>query len=304
MIVGSDEREPDKQIIKAYDKTSKNLTWLQNVETNTMRVVIRISRNPEKYDFITYVSNRNYFTVSRTGRQLGINEMMNILCSHLGIGTLTLPTVSSSTYSFVTNYMEGARGGSGIDRSIIASVIRNPPAPYTSTGIGNYVFIKEDTRPNALREHVSIHIQLGTEKMYLSFSQHETTAGTLVPKSMGQENGEPNLVGFEKGQRYTEVRINKCPSMAYARICQSLYLHIMNMYLSNHERVYNKALSIGVLISIARNVPRIVPLREREPTEIEKYAHVDPILYSHLTNIKPSLLPIPITRDQVDFYRG
>jgi hypothetical protein len=72
-----------------------------------MRIVVRISRDPERFDYITYNANRNYFIISRTGKQLGVNEMADILCTHLNLDSLTLPRVSSSTYSFVTNYIQG-----------------------------------------------------------------------------------------------------------------------------------------------------------------------------------------------------
>lgn len=288
-----------RTITKVYDKVRKQLAWIANVDPDTMRIIVRISRSPERYDTIIYNIERNFFVISRSGKQLSIHEMSNLLCSHLNLDSLTLPRTSTSTYSFVTNYIQGPRGEFGIDRHVIAQLITNPPAPYRDSGIGNYVFIKEDTRPNALRKHVTIHIQLGTEKMYISFSDHMTTSGTLVPVSTVGDRTE--LTGFFKGQRYMQVRINKCPNIAYAHICQSLYRHILHMYFANYDRVSAGMLALGVSLPLLS--PKVTELRERVPTVIEEYAYRDPVLYSHVSGIEPSILAVPIRREDVERYQ-
>ena len=211
--------------------------------------------------------------------------MTSLLCSALNIDSLTLPRVSTSTYSFATNYIGTATGAYGLDRHVMAWLITNPPPMYDAAGIGRFVFVKEDTKPNALKEHLNIHIQLGTEKMYLSFSQHKTTSGTLVPvnRSISADPMEQELTGFRQDQKYFEVRINKCPSMAYARICQSIYRHLMTMYMAFDAQAHTEISRLGVRLPFAQ--PRVLPLEEREPTLVEKYANVDPVLYTDVSRI-------------------
>jgi hypothetical protein len=64
--------------------------------------------------------------------------------------------------------------------------------------------------------------------------------------------------------------------------------------------VLNSIFRLGILLP--STAPAIAPLNEREPTEVEKYAYYDPVLYSHISKIEASLLPVPISRDQVDRY--
>lgn len=56
-------------------------------------------------------------------------------------------------------------------------------------------------------------------------------------------------------------------------------------------------------ISLPYITPRILPLTERIPDLREKYAYFDPILYKYVSDIPASLLPVPIDRDEAEYWR-
>lgn len=333
----------DRKIIKVYNKPETmrkiELNWFMEAKRETQRnqeggfstgknygmmnIVLRISRFPDRYQMIQYNSNKNYFSVNRTEKYLSTSEIITLLCNHLGVNNLTAPQVSSTTYSFVSNYIESTTaprntGDFGLDRHVLAWLITNPPPIYRNANLHRFVFVKEDTKPNALRDHISIHIQLGTEKLYLTLSRHETTSGTLVPvplerqgefanleeriQSVGIDNMNKDLIGFYQKQKYLQVRINKAQSIHHARIAQTVYAHIMSMYL----RFYHETRGIIFTmtgISLPHIGPRLVPLNERIPDLREKYAFFDPVLYRYVSDIPPTSLPVPIDRDEAEYWR-
>lgn len=335
------------KIIKTYNKIETlrkiELSWFMEAKKSTtqdnknahmMNIIVRISKFPDKYQMVQYNGLKNVFTINRTEKYLSTSEIITLLCTHLHIDTLTVPQISNTTYSFVTNYIEGVaptstgRGGRGdtsksealfgLDQHIIAWLITNPPPAYRDANLHKFIFVKEDTKPNALRDHISIHIQLGTEKLYLTLSKHDTTGGTLVPvprerieefrqkeeyiESASSSVLSRDLIGFFKGQKYLQVRINKAQSIYHARIAQSIYQHIISMYLNYYLETRNKIFTI-TNISLPVLNPRIVELQERIPDLREKYAFVDPILFKYVSDIKPlTLLPVPIERDEADYW--
>jgi len=329
----------DGKIIKVYNKpeTMKNieLNWFMEAKKDIrdstagktygmMNIVVRISRFPNRYQMIQYNGNKNYFSLNRTEKYLSTSEIITLLCSHLGVNNLTIPQISSTTYSFVSNYIEGATmarntGDFGIDRHILAWLITNPPPMYRQANLHKYVFVKEDTKPNALRDHISIHIQLGTEKLYITLSRHDTTSGTLVPVpsdrqeefasinegviSTGADSSHRNLIGFFQGQKYLKVRINKAQSIHHARIAQTIYSHIISMYLRFYSETRGYIFTMTG-ISLPYITPHIVPLNERVPDLRETYAFFDDVLYTYVSDISPSSLPVPIDRDEVEYWRS
>lgn len=289
-----------KTVIKAFSRVKKDPSWFMKTEANTMRVVVRVSRTPLKYHIVEYYGSENFFVITRTDKYLPVEDIVHLLCSHLKLSTVSLPYVSNTTFSFLTNYISNVYDQFGIDRHIISWLVMNPPAKYASTGIQNYVFIREDTKPNALKERANIHIQFGTEKMFLTLSQNKATSGTLVPIKGGTD-----LIGFEKNQKYLEVKINKCPNIHYARLAQAIYKHVITMYLEHYSITRARIYSISG-ISLDPNIPRPQPLQERVPTLTEKYGNTDRLLYMYVpsSRVDPSLLPVPIERDMVQEYQS
>lgn len=294
---------PTQKIIKMYNKIETmrkiELSWFTDMKKdtiNTMNIIVRISRYPDRYQAIQYNNNKNYFLMNRTEKYISTSELITTLCNHLHIDSLTAPEIANTTYSFITNYIRsGTTNDYGLDRHILAWLITNPPGKYRDMNLHKYVFVKEDTKPNALRDHISIHIQLGTEKLYLTISRHDTTSGTL------SSIGDDNLIGFQQGQRYLEVRINKAQNIHYARIAQSIYHHIISMYIEYYTQTRGH-IYIMTGVSIPHMKPEIIPLIERVPDLRERYVFQDPILYRYVSNISNTLLPIPIERGDMQYW--
>jgi len=314
MIAGriSDGYGPSKYISKVYNKVIQDVSWFSNVDIGILRLVIRISKTPHnKYQIIEYHEGENYFHVVRERRRLPISEILSILCTHLNIQTLTVPKVLNTTYHFIINYV--ASGSiSGIDRHVLAYLITNPPPEYTVVRIGalqrsikDIAFIKEDNdKSNALKVHINIHVLLGAEKMYMSISnikgRDETTKGTI--SSVDEE-----LLGFDRLQKYLQVSINKCPSLAYAHICQGLFAHILTMYINHYKEV--SRLINDIIFSLGERLqdlsPTILPIKVRDIGIKERASFVDPILFSHLPSGKEIIpsLPTVINHSEVRKYR-
>lgn len=311
--------------IKDARETQDGREYIPAKSYGMMNIVVRISRFPDRYQMIQYNSSKNYFSINRTEKYLSTSEIITLLCTHLGLKNLTAPQIASTTYSFVSNYIEGVSIGTrppnqsdfGIDRHILAWLITNPPREYRNANLHRYVFVKEDTKPNSLRDHISIHIQLGTEKLYLTLSKHDTTSGTLVPvpkerqgefsnleERMTSLSGEGrDLIGFYQRQKYLQVRINKANSIHHARIAQTIYAHIISMYLKYYVDV--RATIFGMTgISLPYMMPRLVPLNERVPDLREKYAFFDPVLYKYVSDISTTSLPVPIDREEAQYWIG
>lgn len=322
----------DQKIIKVYNKPETmrkiELNWFMEAKRDMkegpqrsqgmINIVLRVSRFPDRYQMVQYNSNKNYFSINRTRKYLSISEIITLLCTHLGVDNLTAPQIANTTYSFVTNYIEGGRGGDfGIDRHILAWLITNPPPMYRNANLHRFIFVKEDTKPNALRDHISIHIQLGSEKLYLTLSLHDTTSGTLVPipperlsefsdveervQSLS-DNTNRDLIGFFKGQKYIKVRINKAQSIHHARIAQTIYAHIISMYLRFYAETRG-AIFTTTGISLPYLNPHMIELKERIPDLREKYAFIDPVLYRYI-DIDPGSLPVPIDREEAEYWRS
>lgn len=305
-------------IIKVYNKPDTlrkiKLSWFMDpkndLQDNTMNIVVRISRYPEKYQIIQYNGNKNYFSINRSNKHISTSSLITMLCTQLSLSNLTMPQISSTTYSFVSNYIEAInmRGATifGLDRHVLAWLIMNPPSEYKALNLQQYVYVKEDNKPNALRDHISIHIQLGSDKLYLTLSQHDTTSGTLVPTNSIDSSTNESLVGFIIDQRYLRIRINKAQSIHHARIAQSIYNHLINMYIKYFDQTVSTILSmVGNIATIPMFNPTIVPLLTRIPSLREKYAFIDPSLYTYVSNINPdTLLPVPIDRDEVSYWKS
>lgn len=281
-------------IFKTLDNHRKNLSWFQSVKPFTLKSIVRISKNPERYLPIEYLSTKNWFTFKRKDKYLSTIEISNILCKQLGIQSLTAPIVTSTTYQFITNYIASGNNF-GINKNIMAWLVMNPPEEYRNTRIQDYVFMKEDTKPNMLKKLLNIHIQLGTEKMYLSISRQKTTDGTVVQTNDG-------LVGFVGEQSYLAVKINKCPTRAHAMICQQIYAHLITMYLKYHRYAADEIFRYtGHLIP--KQNPVIVPLQEEELTLHRIFKNEDPIMYKYISTERAEALPVPIKRGEVEEYR-
>lgn len=302
-----------RKIIKVHNRIESmntiELGWFMEAKKMTdvygvMSVVIRVSRHPSKYQLIQYDNNKNHFSMNKTRRSISGSEIVTLLSSHLHLTNLRAPYTANTTYSFVTNYIADAKNGYGINRHILSWLITNPPSKYRELGLDKYVFIKEDIKPNALRDHISIHIQLGAEKLYLTLSLHDTTTGTIVPVPNNVPDTSATdiaLVGFERGQRYIQVRINRAPSIHHARIAQTIYQHIISMYMEYYMKTRD---TIYHMTSISLSIlpPAVLPLVEREPDLRERYSYFDNTLYKYTSNIEASSLPVPIDRNDASHW--
>lgn len=284
----------DKKTIKIYDNVEKQIPWFYQVRPNTMRIITRVTRFPDRYQDVVYNMMRNQIHISTRSRYIPIPEVMNSICTSTGLRTLPIPTLSSSVFVFMTNYISGGTGAIGIDRNVMAWLITNPPPEYKKTNIHKYIFLREDTEPNSLKEHVSIHIQLGADKMFLSFSKQGTTSGTII-------EDEGDMVSFVPGQEFIMVRINSCPSIHHARVCQHLYLHLISMYIKYYAEVRDKILKLG--IEMEDNPPVIHSLVSIPTSPHHNLIHRDPILFKYTSSIPIDRLPVPISRNEIEKWR-
>jgi hypothetical protein len=85
-------------IFKALDSHRKDLSWFANIKPFTLKTIVRISRNPEKYLPIEYLATKNWFSFKRKDKYLPITDISNILCQQLNIESLTTPMITSTTY--------------------------------------------------------------------------------------------------------------------------------------------------------------------------------------------------------------
>ncbi len=286
-------KQADTKIIKVFDTISTmrsiKLEWFgESVikRDNRMNIVLRV--RPGKYHVIHYNANKNYFVVN-IDRHLSMRDIMHTLCMGLNLRTLTMPQSLNATYSFITNYID-------LNHHILAWLITNMPPQYRAIGLHHYVFVNENVKPNAFRDHISIHIRLGPEKVYLTISRDITTTGTIVP------GHNDNLVGFEPRQPYLLIRINKAPNIHYARICIEIYRHLIDMYMAHFRSTANTIFQeTGINLRVEE--PRILPLEERIPSLIETYAYQDPILYLYASTISATVLPVPIEKERAQEWK-
>jgi hypothetical protein len=283
-----------KKIIKSYNRTRTgqsglNPSWFMDIDINTMKIYVKTSHTKEKYQLVKYFIDDNYFLLESDSRRLPIDDIISILCSHLDVYWITKPETYSSTYSFVSNRIP-------IDRNVLAWLITNPPTEYANAGLDQYVFVKEESKPNALKDKTNIHIQLGEDKMYISTSQSKSTSGTLVPRSTSP------WIGFEPDQQFFNVSINRTPNRSYANICMNIYRHVMAMYFKYYARARLEIVTLAM--EVPNNPPTLLRLREREPTRAQEFKHIDPDLYNHTSIISDTILPIPIDRDEAEVWRS
>jgi hypothetical protein len=272
-----------RKIIKRYNRSKISPAWFMDIETNTMKIYVKTSHTKEKYQLIKYHIEDNYFLLESDSRRLPIDDIISILCSHLDVYWLTKPETYSSTYSFVSNRIP-------IDRDVLAWMITNPPTEYADTGIEQYVFVKEESKPNSLKDKTNIHIQLGEDKMYISTSQSKTTSGTIVPIPGAQ------WVAFQPDQLFFNVSINRTPNRAYTNICMNIYRHVMSMYFKYYAQVRRQI--INMAMNIPSNPPIFISLKERIPSRLQEFKYIDGDLYNHVSTVASTLLPVPIDRSE------
>lgn len=287
------KQSPDK-IIKIFDTlaTMRNirLEWFgESVlkKDNRMNVIVRI--RPEKYHIVHYSANKNYFVIN-IDRRLSMRNIIHTLCSGLNMSTITLPRTLNTTYSFITNYID-------LNHHVLAWLITNMPPEYRAINLDKYVFVNENVKPNSFRNHISIHMRLGPEKVYLTISKGETTSGTIVNDDTG------NLIGFDSRQRYLMIRVNKAPNIHYARISVEIYRHLVAMYITHFRTVVDTIIN-ETGINPRADEPILQPLYSRIPSLTEIFAYQDPILYRYTSSIEQSILPVPIKREEVQLWRS
>lgn len=302
----------DQIIIKSFNSAPKHISWYENIKNNTMRIYIKISKNPEKYHYLDYDLLTNQFYIMRRDKYISVNTMLSILESHVPDNIITIPLSYLYTYTFVTNYIvDNANDNIGIDRSILAWIITNPPEDYRTKIINNeyvgpcvdqYWIIKEDNKPDALKDHISVHIQIGMYKMYLSISTKDSTSsGTIVPTLPGEDMTSV-LVGFQSDQKIFRVKINRCPNIEYAYICQQIYKHIIYMYMKYYHRVKAYLLEKYMVELSTIYEPKILPLNQITPSNKNAFSFEDSQLYKLILSESQENLPVPIKRNEVDHW--
>lgn len=228
--------------------------------------------------FVHYDKQKNIFTFNDDGNMM----ITNILWEN-GITSLTAPVVSNSSYSFITNAI------TDLDKSILAWLIMNPPEEYDL--FRKIIFIKEDLKSISQRKHITIHIQLGSSKMYLTISSHRSTKGTLT-----RSNG--SIAGFVTGQDYFVVKVNRVSSIDYARIAAIIYQMIIDMYMKYHQEALKELATVAdVHVNLQ---PTILPLVERYTTKRDILRLRDRELFKGTTVIEEHYLPDIISRQEVE----
>lgn len=310
-----------RTIFKVNEDSMKEPVWYTSLDPETARIVLRISKFPVKYTILEYESSSNQFYVLRRDKYMKVPAMLGLLAKHMKNNILTPPTVSTYSYTFMSNYIGSDVVGEsiGLDRSILAWVITNPPEPYKTRysivedEYGNrvrkyegpcldtYVFIKEDNKPDALKEHYSVHIKIGTYKMYLSIAtKGKTSSGTVSKELDIMEDDEiisGDIVAFESEQRFFRVKINRCPSIEYAIICQEIYKYIIYLYMKYYQPIrHYLSNKYGIMRDDLK--PRILPLQISAPQLKNRYGFYASDLYK-LSRADPGLYPIPIDKDEM-----
>jgi len=323
MIIGMVD---GKKIIKIFNEQSSidiiQPTWFLDIpkekKGDMILMAMRIARYPDKYDIVKYNATKNTFSLKKTNKYISSLEILSILCRTLKLTNLTLPKSISKTYMFKTNMIKADKINTnnqipGIDSNILAWMITNPPHKYKNLNLSKYVFVNEDIKPNSLRNYLSIHIQFGSEKLYLTFSKAETTSKTLAPirpeelnkydkmDSIAFEGDDIYVTGFFPNNPYLNIRINKAPSKQFARIAQSLYKIVIQMYLENFK-AYSQDIFLMTGYDFYTINPGIESLPAAVPSLIEQYSYVDPDLYSHTSGINEAYLPVPIHQRDAERY--
>lgn len=313
-------------IYKSYIKGRKRPEWVLDIEPYTMHIYVRISKYLDKYVHIEYDANVGSFSFMRENKYLPLDTIMDRLYTHLGLTTLSTPITSTYTYSFITNFVasrdEKQVECMGIDRNIMAWLLTNPPPEYATKiqrtigaqhiyegpCLDSYVFVIEGNKPDSMKQHINIHVQLGTDKMFMTISQMKTSS-KLITKYIDADGYEQSTA-FDNNQSYFCVSINKCPSIHHAYICREIYTHIISMYLQYYSQVHKYLIDRIVPASLVASgdfptlgAPYLVPLRTATPTLRDIYTHIDPILYSHLPSNSTNL-PVPIDRDEIIYWRS
>ena len=277
-----------KKIIKKYNGMTPDPSWFVDLDTDTMRIYVRTSKTKEKYQLIRYNIVDNYFLLESQSKLLPIDDIISTLCSHLDVDWITRPETYSSTYTSISNRIN-------LDRDVLAWLITNPPEEYAKAGIGQYVFVKEESKPNAVKDKTNIHIQLGEDKMYISTSQSETTSGTLVPQ-YGRR-----WIGFNTGQKFFNISVNRTPNLSYANICLNIYRHVVAMYFKYYQSAKIEIDTIAKVIS--NNPPILNRLIERTPSLVEQYESIDLDLYKYIPSSITNLLPVPVDREDSHIWK-
>lgn len=324
MIVGMVD---GKKIIKIYNEQSSidiiQPTWFLDIpkekKGDMIIMAMRIARYPDKYDIVKYNATKNTFSVKKTNKYISSMEILSIICRTLKLTNITLPKSTSKTYTFKTNMIIAEKINPnnqipGIDSNVLAWMIMNPPQKYKNLNLSKYVFVNEDVKPNSLRDYVSIHIQLGSEKLYLTFSKAITTGKTLAPikpeelnkfgklDSIAFEGEDIYVTGFSNNTPYLNIRVNKAPSKQFARIAQSLYKIVIQMYLENFE-AYSKEIFLITGYDFYTLKPAVEDMITLIPNLTEQYSYVDTILYSYISGINEDYLPVPIHQRDVEKYK-
>lgn len=275
----------------------------QTLSGHHMNIIIRIgpgtrSNLQPKYQILQYNVRKNYISFNHASRYIDVSEIMTTICSDLNTNALMMPRVQTMTYTFISNHID-------LDRHIFAWLITNPPSEYRDMNLHKYVFIKEDSKPSSLRKHITLHMQLGLDKLYITLSHLETTTGTVSPMvPMNDDTVDPNnLIGFISEQPYLLVRINKAPSIHHARIARSIYMHVISMYIKYQMQA---KLEIQALTRINVDVSPITSLAsliERPLKVAEMFKYYDRVLYMHISNMDVNILPVPIHRNEASQWR-
>lgn len=248
---------------------------ISELKANTFTLLIRNK-------FITYDRQKNVFTFNDESSDT--RSIMNILWKK-NITSLTIPVISNSSYSFVTNMI------GGLNKMILAWMIMNPPKEFDI--FRQILFIKEDLKSISQRKHITVHIQLGSTKMYLTISTHKSTKGTLT-----RDNG--SIVGFIEEQEYFVVKINRVNNIQYAYIALVIYSMIVDMYMKYCDAVKDEIASMtNVTIT---DKPFIFPLIERTANKRDLLKIEDRNLFKGVSSIDERFLPQIISKNEASYF--
>lgn len=276
----------------------------QTLTGHYMNIVVRIgpgtrSNLQPKYQVIQYNVRKNYISFNHASRYIDMSEIMSTLCTGLRTEYLMMPRIHTMTYTFISNHID-------LDRHIFAWLITNPPQEYKDMDLHKYVFIKEDSKPSSLRKHITLHMQLGLDKLYITLSHLDSTTGTvshMLP--MDDDKVDPNnLIGFVSEQPYLLVRINKAPSIHHARIARIIYMHVISMYIKYQMKAKDEIQNMTRIIIDIKPIVSLPTLLERPLKYAEKFKYYDRVLYMHISSIDPNILPVPIHRGEAPEWRN
>lgn len=285
-----------KHYIKQYKDATIDPNWFTPIQMNSMKIILKYIEDSNKYYEIIYKLSTNDFTLTYDEKNININAIFDIFSSHCNYGIISTPKILYNTYEFYSQFIcDGIQNNiSGIDRSILAWIITNPPRPYNDIiKLQYYTFLKEDNKPDAWKDHLNIHIVIGNYKVYLSLSNITTNSRNIMVDEDKPCSITPNISVYR-------IKINTCPYAEIAYICREIYRHIINLYMTYYQNI-KQYLYNTYSIERSNLNPQYVNFNLTPLIYNAKALTIDSRLFLRV-NIDAHMLPVSVDKADISMY--